>query len=344
MIAVPSLLSRTTYEFSGVLNRIAEFEHRDRPSVEKSIIYFGYDIAHLRAANDYLISDSIPLSAGAKMTESARVMVRSSATTAQGTRPEIRGNYSKVGDSYADQTRMGHTEEGSYVIPVMIRVGDAPELAGAEEPFPGMDNRSLNIESPERRITRTFSEALRAVVDNIVEPAREPRQSDVLGLVEAGATREFVQALSNVVSHPAVAEFEARFSWALSQPPSAEAAKSKICPAEAAPLLDIAAKLMKSAPKTEAESISGQIVQVRREPDSPFIHVSLSTVRNSRATEVRITQPSSMHDTTLDWWKGRLTVTARGLIERNSTGLFIRSPQRFGPLSQGFHHFSNFIQ
>ncbi|MCD2105298.1 hypothetical protein O4214_08930 [Rhodococcus erythropolis] len=219
MIAVPSLLSRTTYEFSSVLNRIAEFEHRDRPSVEKSIIYFGFDIAHLRAANDYLISDSIPLSAGAKMTESARVMVRSSATTAQGTRPEIRGNYSKVGDSYADQTRMGHTEEGSYVIPVMIRVGDASELAGAEEPFPGMDNRSLNIESPERRITRTFSEALRAVVDNIVEPAREPRQSDVLGLVEAGATREFVQALSNVVSHPAVAEFEARFSWALSQPP-----------------------------------------------------------------------------------------------------------------------------
>lgn len=336
-IGVPRGLTPSQFGFSGVIDRLAAFENRAPDQVKKSVVYFSFDVTNLRAANDHRIGDSISLSAGATMTESARLMVRSSATTAEKTRPEVRGNYSKSGDGYARSARMGHTEQGSYIIPVLVRVGSSESRLPQGEPsFDGMEPRTLHIESAERRVTRTFSEAFSAVVDHIVEPAREPRQADVLGLVAAGCSREFIAAMSRVVSHPDVAEFEASFHWAQSQPPAERAVRSRSCPAGAAPLLDMAAKLMTRAPQNKNEILTGQIVEVRHQTDDPFMYVNISTVRNSRVTEVRVTQRASLLASALDWWKDAQTVSARGKIEQTSHGLQMRTPEFFGPLEALF--------
>jgi hypothetical protein len=152
-IGVPRGLDAKYYAFVGVFDRLAAYENRPPSDVKRDVVYFGFDIAHLRAANEHAIGDSISLSTGATMTESARLMVRSSAATAERTRAEVRGHYTKSGNSYAKAARMGHTELGSYIVPIMVRVGGSDARISDTSPaLTGMDPRTLRIESAERRV------------------------------------------------------------------------------------------------------------------------------------------------------------------------------------------------
>jgi len=336
-IGVPHSISRDSYELRGVAERLSRFEQRPPNEVEKSILHFGVDITYLRAANDAVIADTIPLSAGATMIEAARLMLRATATTAQRPRADIAGNYSKIGDDFADEIRMGHTEHGSYIIPVLVRVGRRHDADAPQEPLTGFDQRVDDYESPTRRVTRTFAETMKAVVDGVITPAREPRASIVPDLVAAGASREFVSALGRILANPAVSEFEARFDWAQSQRAPGAIPKSLSAPAAAAPLLEKAAKLMKAAPRPRFETLSGPIVQVRQEPDSRIGFVSVSTVRNGRACEVRVWLQGGLPSEVHTWMMQRITIHVRGRVERaGSAGLSIRHPEAFGPLSENF--------
>ncbi|OZF09857.1 hypothetical protein CH300_00300 [Rhodococcus sp. 15-1154-1] len=339
MMGLPYSMEPKGFEYKGLVERVARIEKRSQHDVDRRLRYFGFDITNLRAANDYRIADTISLDAGATMTESARLMVRSSATTAEGPRVSLRGNYSTSGDSYARAARMGHTQHGSYIIPVMIRVGssESRQKVREESLFDEVEvPQERAIESPERRVTRTFSEAFASVVDHIVQPARDPRASDIDGIVASGVTREFVQALHRIISHPDVAQFDAEFSWAPSQQPAPGAILKRSCPSDAAELLDSASKLMTHTEVKRSETLTGKIVEVRHQESDPFVYVSISTVRSARVTEVRITQPAAKLTDALDWWKDARTVAVQGEVQRASRGFTIRAPQYFKPIESLF--------
>ncbi|MCT7294032.1 hypothetical protein NVV99_24345 [Rhodococcus sp. PAE-6] len=336
-IGVPHSISRDSYELRGVAERLSRFEQRSPDEVEKSILHFGVDITYLRAANDVVIADTIPLSAGATMIEAARLMLRATATTAQRPRADIAGNYSKAGDDFVDEIRMGHTEQGSYIVPVLVRVGRRHDAESPQEPLTGFDHRVDAFESPTRRITRTFAETMKAVVDKVITPARDPRPSVVPDLVAAGASREFVSALGRILADPAVAEFETRFDWAQSQRAPEAVPKSLTAPAAAVPLLEKTAKMMKAAPRPKFEILTGPIVQVRHEPGSPVGYVSVSTVRNGRTCEVRVWLQGGLPSEVHAWMMQSTTILVQGKVERaGSAGLNIRYPEAFGPLSDTY--------
>lgn len=118
---------------TSVLGRLARAERRDVKATADAVRHVRFDVTHLRAVNDFRIVDKIPLETAAKLIRSARTMLRATATTARWERSQIAGNYSRIGDDVIRDAFMGHTERGSFVIPVLVPVPE-PERPNPEQP------------------------------------------------------------------------------------------------------------------------------------------------------------------------------------------------------------------
>jgi hypothetical protein len=337
-IAVPfGELAPGEREWRSIIERLAEFERRSVLEVASSVTNQFIDVTYLRAANDLIISGSIPLTAGAKLVASVKDMLRSSATTAQRARAHIAGNFSTVGDEIVESARLGHTIEGSYIVPLLMPLTD-PEPDDPEvPPITGLEVERAELESPERRVMRTFAEALTAVDKIIVEPAREPTPRITGDLVVAGVSREFVVALNRIVSDHSVVEFEAGFSWAGgTRSPSGIPSTVEI-PNASTDLLDKAAKLLKQTRREATQVVSGPIVEVRHIPDEPFGEVAIQTIRSGRPAEIRVRLGVADIDRCFEWMRAAKTVIAEGDIVRTpGRPLRIDQPSRFASLESTF--------
>ncbi|MGW3811103.1 hypothetical protein [Micromonospora sp. NPDC005113] len=330
-VGVPHHAQEDPDAILGVLSRLAAAENRDVKAVAESARYYRIDVTHLRAANDYRITDTIPLEAAATIINSAKVMVRAVATTSGRERSEIGGNYSERGDRVLQDARMGHTERGSFVIPVLVRL---PEETAAL-PQDSIDGFSEMVtpEPFERRVTRTLAQSMAAVDKLIVEPGRPATLERLIAAVELGVSREFCDALSKVLAERAVGEFEARFDWAPSVRISSTAPRSVTIDADAQFLVQDAAEKLRANKIEPAQTFSGPIIALRHETSDPFGWASVSTVRNTRSCEIRVRLPIDHYHEAVSWHRSNRPVIVTGRIRRDrSRRLFVDEFSRFHPV------------
>lgn len=340
-LAVPEPVNPDTDEWSGIIRRLAMFEHRPPADVAMSILTQYVDVTRLRAANSYLITGTIPLEAGAGLVKSAHSMLRAAGTTARRPRAQINGNYSKLGDQIVHQARMAQTEGGSYVLPIWMPLTPPPQEDGSL--FDELEQRQP-AETLERRVTRTLAQSIEAVQKVIIQPANSPRNTgDLLPVIAAGGSRELVLALHKIISQPAVAEFEAQFDWAGGLKPPGGVPERVILPSEAAPLLENAARLLKVPDRFPAQIYTGQIVFIMHKPGEPFGEIGIDTVRQNRNCEVRVRLDSETLDKAYEWARTERAILVEGDVRRGGAGrkLRIDSPTRVLPLDETFLPYSS---
>lgn len=335
-IAVPWHLTSGGPEWRGVAERLAAFQQVQVRIVEQHLQRVWVDVTRLRAAKDVVISGSIPLDAGTALVSSASSLVRAAATTAQKLKGDIGGNFSKRGDELAAEARLGHTEEGSFIVPILLPLSPpAEELPGkaAQGQFAGVEASRNPYEPAERRVTRTLAEALGALRTNIVEPAKDVTTAALHPFVHAGGSREIVLAVSRILEHESVALFEASFEWApaVEAPPSA--AEPVRFEAESNELLRKAARLLRQERYSPAQILTGPIVGIRHEVDAPRGEVSIQTVYRGRACEVRIIVSAETVRQANTWMPAQRIVLVEGRV-RSLPGerLTVQEPQRVMPL------------
>lgn len=337
VVAVPDQLVERSVEWRGLVERIAVAERRKPEDVALSFERELIDVAHLRAANDVVIRGSIPLQAGVSLVSSAWTMLRASATTSQRLRPQIGGNFSKTGDEIVEQARLGHTQEGSYVIPVLMRLEEPPPPPANQRPIPGLEAERTPGEPPQRRVMRTFAQALSAVQQVIVAPERTPTVSDLNAVVVAGGSRELLTAVHRVLSDEAVSDFQATFSWAGSVAAPMGVPREVTLPGEASQRIDFAAKALKQTRVSAGETLTGLVVQLRDDPKEVFGEMAIQTVRQGRTVEVRVRVRAETREKAHDWMRDRRTIVCEGRIRRAvGQPLTIDEPTRVQPLDETF--------
>lgn len=294
-------------------------------------------MTRLRAANDIVIRGSIPLGAGVSLVSSAWSMLRAAATTSVRPRAHIGGNFSKRADELAETARLGHTQEGSYVIPILMPLSDPSEERAKEPALTGLEIERVSWEPSERRIMRTFAQALAAVDQTIVQPEHTPRVSQMQPAVIAGVSRELVSALHRIVSDESVASFEATFSWAQAVTAPASVPLQVRIPADAATRLGEAARRLKSSSYSPDEIITGPIVEVRHVPEDPFGEISVQTMRRGRMTEVRVRLSVDQLEPTFEWARRSRPVAVSGRIRRSpGQRLSIDKPRQIYPVDETY--------
>ncbi|VXB71955.1 hypothetical protein [Frigoribacterium sp. 9N] len=312
-IGLPDALNVGSFEWTDVVRRVAAAEGRTESALETDLEFSGYDGVRFRIANENFIGRTVPLHSGHSLVNSAYAMLRASATTAQRPRSQIGKHYSKIGDEYLERARLGHTEEGSFILPVLFRHDDS-ELPTGQDTIAGIEH--VAHESPQRRIVRTLAESLQAYRVRVIEPAKEVRQRDLLPVIAAGGSREMFSGLEKILYDPAVAEFDTGFTWGLTLP-AARTAPSKVSiPVEARELVKQTVELLTVAEKSPLRVITGPIVSIAHEPGSPLGQIAIQAPNaNGRPSRyfvnVRRRQLESLHA----WMSGSITVVVQGVIE-----------------------------
>jgi hypothetical protein len=325
----------------GAIDRIATSEQRSPKEVRDSIRFLRYDVTHLRAANDHVIADTIPLEAAATILSSSKRMLQATATTARGERAQIGGNFSTLGNDVVKQALMGHTERGSFVIPVLVALPE-PEPVDVhefdlldEEPSDNRFHRSAP-EPFERRVVRTFAQSMHAVQEIVVQPEREPSVDQLYELVYRGVSREFCTALTGILKEPSVAEFGAAIDWApIVTPPRTLTGRISI-DANAAPLVQGVADKLRQTRVAPHQVFSGTIVQLRHEnPNDPYGEIAVSTVRRGRPSEILVRLSFEEYQHAWEWHRQGRAVLVAGVI-RSAPGQRLRvdSPTRFSPVDE----------
>jgi len=333
-LAVPSQIRLGSREYVGIVERLGAWLEEPTSQLAVRIQNQFIDVTRLRAANDIVIGGTIPLAAGRAMVTAAEAMLRAAGTTSYKLRSNINGNFSRLGDELVARARMGHTEVGSYIVPVLMPLsspfGDEDAPAG----FEGMDPNTV-LEPAERRVTRTLAQALVALNTQVVQPAKQVQRSALHPFVDAGGSRELVVALSNILAHPAVAEFEASFTWAGGISGSASLPSEVDFPSPSAELLTQTASLMRDLKVSPTSLLTGPIVLVRYEPGDPFGEVGIQTVRSGRPCEVQVRVRAADIDRAHAWAIGKRILVVEGAV-RSQRGrpLLVEAPIRFLPLEE----------
>lgn len=340
-IGVPSD-ARDKTTVLGVVERLAISERQPMPKVAEKIRYFRFDVTRLKAANDFKIVDSIPLEAAATITRSARWMLRSSGTTSLQETGEIAGRWKRQGDKVVGEARMGHTENGSFVIPVLVRLPEVEAPATGQMDILeeiGPEVERLAPEPFERRVMRTFAQSMEAVTKFIVEPAREPTIDTLIAVVERGVSREFCVALSKVLAEDAVSEFETQFKWAPSVQPSHALPNDIAIDSEAHRLVEITAEKLRTNRVEPHQTFSGKIVALRRTSGDAYGWITVSTIRGGRWCEILVRLPGESYGQAVEWHRDARPVLVEGQIQRSfGRPLIVRSPKRCHPLDETFLH------
>ncbi|WP_413247831.1 hypothetical protein [Sinomonas flava] len=314
---LPPIVTRGSFLWSDLIERIAEAHEEKVDTIERAIDLVHFDVARFRvdAAPG---SQTIPLETGAAVISSAFGMLRAAATAARQPRQSIGSNYSRLGDEIVHEARLAHTEVGSFVFPVMLKVN--PPEALPETPLPGVEFESSHPESQERRVTRTLAQALTAFEKHVLQPAREPRMIDLTPVVIAGGTKEMLAQLHNMLSEPGVSWLETRFTWAPIESAAAKSPNRVLIPAEteARALVAQSVKLLSTPKSDPLRVITGPIIHISHVPGEATGEIAIQTPSPTSArygrveVVVRQDQLSEIHH----WMDQGTIVVVHGVVER----------------------------
>lgn len=312
-LLVPLAMQPGSFEWQDVLRRIADADGVVLDSLSKAIESSSFDVARFRIANSSLQNGTIPLEAGVTVVSSAYSMLRAAATTARRPRQSIGGGYSKIGDDYAQRARLGHTEVGSFVFPILMHIDEPP--VDTHVPFPGTE--FVQPESEERRVFRTLAQSLATFESRLVTPALEPQAVDLVPLVAAGGSKELFTQVKRVLSEPGVASFDMAFSWASTETPPHGAPERVVIPAEAFDIVTRTVELLSRPTIQPTRIVTGPIIDIEHVPGDMFGEIAIQTASaNGRVGRVKMRVRKEQLTHLHQWMDAAATVSVQGVIER----------------------------
>ncbi|XPP25636.1 MAG: hypothetical protein ACNYNX_08285 [Leucobacter sp.] len=314
---VPPVVTRGSFLWSDLVMRISTAQDDRTKVIEREIELVRYDVTRFRvdAAPG---AQGIPLEAGATVIGSAFGMLRAAATAARRPRQSIGSNYSRIGDEIVRDAQLAHTEVGSFVFPVMLKVSPPEPLP--ETPLPGVDVNSTRPESSERRVTRTLAQALTAFDKHVLQPGREPRLADLTPVVIAGGTKEMFAQVSRTLAEPDVSWLETAFTWSPTESPGADAPTRVIIPgeSEARTLVSKAVRLLSTLKSDPLRVITGPIIHISHAPGEPVGEIAIQTPSptSARYGRVEVTVRQEQLTEIHQWMDQGTTVVVQGIVER----------------------------
>lgn len=341
-VAIPRGIRPDTGMWDGTIEMVAHWQDETKESVDKSVRRFWMDVSDFRASSSIVKGNYIAAEAGSALFSGAWKMLRSSATTARGAKIAIGGNYSAAGDRSIEGAMFAQTEPGSYVLPLLVPIDRSIAEASLQnagrqdQPLAAEDFFQTNAEeTDQRRATRTLAQALTAVYQNIIEPAVEPTRRAINETVVAGASRELVRALHDVVKEETVSAFDVTFSWAPKIGKVSSAYSRIEVPKESVVLLDRAARQMAPSKEPSVAVLSGPIFALYHPKGLDIGEATIEAAYRGRVRRITVSlRGAEQLDAAHRWFHGHETLLVEGTVRSTSDGLKIDAPDRLHPLGE----------
>ncbi|MFJ5039073.1 hypothetical protein [Streptomyces parvulus] len=316
----------------NLTQELAKFEGRSPEQVREDIARQFLDITKLRAASAELIDDSIPLSAGIALFESAKRLVTASAASTLLRQGNFGRNMPKRAINHAKHVRLGHTLQGSYIIPIIneVRVPDVYTLDEGLDRQPSLD---LQVEEArfDRRVTTTMAHALEVLEEIAVTRDSAPSPAEVHDAVAEGVSRELCDAVFQVLSTGQVDSYDIDFQWAPAATPPRLLTGRVDFPKESARVVAEIAGTLKSSERVEEQVIYGIITNCAAPLHEGNGRVTIQAAIGGRARTVRFDLDWQSFALASRYMAERRPVFVRGVLHMPSGRQATMDVSAFGP-------------
>jgi hypothetical protein len=241
-------------------------------------------------------------------------------------------NMPKRAISHAKHVRLGHTIQGSYILPIIteVRVPDVystDEGAGIE---PMLD---LGVEEArfDRRVNTTMAHALAVLEEMAVNRDRSPTISDVYDAVGEGVSRELCEAISQVLATGQVDNYDIDFEWAPAVMPPRLLAERVDFPRDAVLIVEEIASTLKRVERVEEQMIFGIITNCAAPLNEGSGRVTIQAAIGGRARTVKFDLDWQSFSLASRYMTERRPVAVRGILHMPSGRQATMEVSGFGP-------------
>lgn len=333
-LMVPKVSSAPDFApmLDSMTKELARHEGRRPEDVRVDMARQFLDITNLRAVSDGLIDDTIPLNAGIALFESAKRLVVASAASTLMRQGNFGRNMPKRAINHANQVRLGHTIQGSYIVPIISEV-KVPDVYAFDE---GIDNEprlDLKVEEArfDRRVTTTMAHALEVLEEIAVTRDRVPSVSEMHDAVAEGVSRELCDAVFRVLATGQVDNYDINFQWAPAVTPPLLLTERVDFPKESAFVVDEIATTLKDSERVEEQVIFGIITNCAAPLNEGTGRVTVQAAINGRARTVRFDLNWDIFARASRYMAERRAIFVRGILHMPSGRQATMDVSAFGP-------------
>lgn len=180
-----------------------------------------------------------------------------------------------------------------------------------------------------------MAQAISAVYDTIIKPGKDPTPGAVNEAVMAGASREMVKAMHDIVCEPSVTGMDVSFSWA---PRAGQVPKNLVSveiPKESVEVLNRAFKLMVPSKTHIRTAISGPMLALYHPKGADRGEATIEAAYRGRIRKIVVQlRGASVLDDAHKWFRAHETLLVTGTVRPTSDGLIIDSPEDVHPIGQ----------
>jgi len=313
-----------------VVETVSLVERRADSEVIRDLVETAADVVRFRLPHTF-VDESVRLSDALTLFQRARQAMRAAALSAVEPKPVHASSAPYQVESFLNRLRLGHTERGSYVIRVICPLGTVEAPPGelgprTDEPFG-------------RFATVGLSSALSAMDEALAATRQGDDLRPFADAIPRGVSSDLCDAVGELTragrahsegDRDEVAQVTIHFSWSPTRPVRADV-RSSFSIAEAdVPLLQDAAKFLKTVVPRPRVTIIGHVVRLERQESQPDGSIGIKGDLgdgHERVVVVRLTptdyaQALHAHDK-------RLLVACTGVLERRGTHWVLAEPVEF---------------
>jgi len=318
-VFVPKHPEYADYErrIGDLVAAIGALEGRAGTSVIRDLVLTSADVIRFQlpaSASD----ESIPLDDAVRLFQRAREALRAAGWAAASPQPRAfyLTNPPQRVSIFLEQVRMGHTEHGSFVVPVISPLGTV-------EPGPG---EVVDRSDPPfaRVVTRRFAQSLAALSDSLVAAKEEDDLAPFRHAIDAGVSADLCYAVSEIAEvgrehvPTELPGVRISFAWSLSRPIEAGVpVQFAVYRSDASVLRDAGVFLRSLSPRPTV-TVTGHVVRLERREDEAEGTVGIQGDIEGERRIVAVTLRPADYARAIHAHELGLEVTCSGVLERST--------------------------
>lgn len=304
-----------------MLSVLAVAERRSAWDIYNDILLAACDVTRIRIADPESNDGTLPIEQHAQIAQKARDLMLAAACAATEQRPVWSTKKPQRATEQIRKIRIGQTERGSYIVPVITRIDPELQLHGTnpdmEEPY-------------ERTVTRMLATSL-ASLDRAAEQAAVTQDSAAFEQAVAdGVNANLCEAIVGLWgSDEGQRTLEFTFSWSPARPPATPLPKHIRFTADQVPLIRQGGAFLRAKAPVEEFEFVGVVVELKREKSSPTGSATIFQEKGKTPRRLTIELNDSDYKNAVAAHEERQLVRAVGRLESEGRKYVLRNARNF---------------
>ena len=312
-------------DYASVVSRLikifAEVTDRDELSLYRDLVTADRDVVRVRVTEGD--EGSLTVNAGVELISGAHDLLLAAACSLREPQSLYRARANKEASELLSRTRLGQTEQGSFVVTLLTPV--------VPSPMPMLFDDVEDYNAPiERRLTRRLNEALLATRE-ATENAAAGEEDAFFEAVEKGVSANLCEALVRLIDP--FPTLDISVSWAWTRPMKPARVTVKFAKADAA-ILNEAARGFRSREPQPDTRIFGMVQILKRDEAAVDGTISVRTSIDGKNLSVVAVLKQSDYQKAIHAHRDKAPIILEGDLERIGQRWRLLSPHLAGVISE----------